>query len=106
MDAEIREIYDKINIIATDVAVIKANQDGIHEFVSLYTSLDARLHKIEIQGHGCIQMEQIQLLNSYMLQQQGAQQAQKPFWETFKSIFAGVIIGVIMLVMGYGLGKN
>ncbi len=106
MADDIKDIYDKLNSISVDLATIKASQEDIHAFIELYNKLDNRVRMIEISGHTCVQASKIDMISQYIQTQQGAQSAQKPFWDTFKTIFAGVIIGIIMLVVGYGIGKN
>jgi len=105
---KIDELTRTVNLISQDVATIKAIQPNLAEtlksFTTLYTTLDTRVRNIEVAGHECKNTQMLQQFMTFMIESKGVKKGQKPLWDSFRSGITSIIVGVVMLVLGFLAG--
>ena len=83
----IRDLYERLGRIEEN---LKTLHMVIDTFQQLYVTLDARVRTIE----------------AFMYRCDGGKSAQAPIWDMVKNAITSVVIGIIMLCLGFAAGKN
>jgi hypothetical protein len=108
MDSIERDNIEKINSIALDVQTIKANQINLNEtiksFTNLYTTIDTRVRNLEMTGHECKNTQLIQQFMQFMIESKGVQKAQRPVWDSIRNGITSIVVGIVMLCLGFMAG--